>query len=79
MHTDIFASEVGAEDEEWETSQDYIVTWSISLSATNGVDAARQALGIMRDPYVEANRFRVWPTADPLGSLAITLTREESE
>lgn len=41
-------------------TSEYTVEWSINLDAETPVDAARQALGIQRDPGGIATVFRVW-------------------
>jgi len=40
-------------------SNEYIVTWSMVIWADDPVDAAKQALGIQRDPQSIATVFRV--------------------
>jgi hypothetical protein len=39
--------------------QEYTVTWTIDVTASSPVDAARQALEIQRDPGSEATVFEV--------------------
>lgn len=38
---------------------EYLVTWEMPIQASSPVDAARQALGIHRDPGSVATVFRV--------------------
>ena len=47
------------------TEREYVVTWSINLDAESPLDAARQALGIHRDPGSTAVVFRVSDATDP--------------
>lgn len=47
------------EDDEDATQKEYRVLWAIDLSATSMADAARQALGIQRDPESTATAFVV--------------------